>query len=482
MKEKWDKIDQYLAGILGVGVGALASIFVYIRPLTDWDEGLYANVVGEIVKGGHWLHLFLQGAPWFDKEPLGFWLMAISTKLFGLEVWALRLPGLLATALAAAIFYWLLRTRVNRTIAVATSLIFWTAPILWLRHTLGTADLEAFTILFSIGIPAAYLYWPKKIWPVLTVFGLFLLTRGVWALPFLGFLIALEIINFLQTKNRQWLINFSVGILLAFIPWLAWHALQYQFKPDDYVRIYWQEQFFTRVRGAVDGHTGGLNFYWNFTVEQLAIWYALLLVVSSSLVFCKKEKWLSLWLLVTLIPPHLISTKLSWYLVPALPALFMAFGVSAQIIFTKKKLTAFGLALLAVGLLLFNTHKLIKMFWYFAYSDRQEEIIINQNQTIIPADAPVITYGVKNWTLGRVLPAFYWHTHLVQNWNIISVDQKSAEYYLADPNKYEYWWVTTSTLPNLQKYESFSGCSLVQSNDYILLTTATSSPLCRENL
>lgn len=481
MTEPWQKIDRWVSGFLALTVGACFALFAAVRPLVDWDEGLYANIVGEIVRTGNWLHLTLQGAAWFDKEPFGFWLMAVAVKIFGWHVWALRLPALLAVTTAVPIFYWLLRTYVSRIIAVTVSVLLWSAPIMWFSHMLGTADLEALTLLFSVAIPAAYVRWPNRVGPTAILWGLFLLTRGVWAVPFLGFLMVGEAVHWWQTKQTRRLLNFVGVIALACLPWLIWHGLQYQSNPAEYVRVYWHEQFLERISGQVDGHGGGTLFYVDFLKNQLGAGYAIMLMLSGLyLVLATRypKQWLwAVWLLVTIVPPHIITTKLSWYSLPALPALFAALGITAQTILQKKYLSPKLVGLIAAVLLVSGLTRTNVVYRYFAQADRQIDAIVATLAPLLPAQQPVIMYGVRNWTFGRVLPATYWLVHSVHQWTVFSVDAKSAEYYVTQPQAYQWWWTTTSTLAEL-KHTPFTGCVVTTTVDYVLLTTVTTSPHC----
>ncbi len=485
MREPWAKIDQWVSGLLAGVTGLCFVLFAAVRPLADWDEGLYANIAGEIARSGNWLHLVLQGAPWFDKEPLGFWLMASAIKVFGWNLWALRLPALLATVATAPIFYWLLRTRLPRIIAVTVSVLMWSAPLLWYRHMLGTADLEALTLFFSVAIPAAYIRWPKRVWPAVALFGAFLMTRGVWALPFLGFLVIGETIHFWQNKDTRRVLSFIGAIALAIVPWLAWHGVQYHSNPTDYVRVYWREQFLERITGEVDGHGGGLWFYSDFFKNQLGSGYAAILFLSAVWVilstrYPKNWEWAA-WVIITVVPPYLLSTKLSWYAVPAIPALFAAMGWLVYQVWENEYLSPKLLGFLGAILLVFGLSRTNVVYTYFVYSDRQVETIVHKAEAFIGPNQPLIVYGVRSWTFGRVLPALYWHTHSVRQWELFNVSAGVSAHYIAKPQTYPWWWVTTSTLAEL-KHTPFAGCVLATTTDYIFLTTVTSSPACRGSL
>lgn len=481
MIESWAKIDRWISAMLAVVVGLCFVLFAAVRPLADWDEGLYANIVGEITRSGNWVHLMLQGTPWFDKEPLGFWLMASAIKVFGWHVWALRLPALLAAMAAAPIFYWLLRTRLPRVFAVTISVLMWSAPIVWYRHMLGTADLEALTLLLSIAIPAAYIRWRERVWPTAALFGVFLMTRGVWALPFLGFLVIGEIIRFWQARDTRRALNFISAISLAFVPWLVWHGLQYHRNPTDYVRVYWRDQFVERITGEVDGHGGGLFFYSDFFKNQLGTGYATILFLGALWLllgtrYPKYWEW-SAWLFVTVVPPILLSTKLSWYVIPAIPALFAAMGLLVYQIWENGYLSGKLLGFLGAILLFSGLARTNTLYTYFVYSDRQVEAIISQAESFIGPKQPLVVYGVRNWTFGRVLPALYWHTHSVREWELYNVSAGVSAHYVAQPQTYPWWWVTTSTLVELT-HTQFSGCVLATTTDYLFITTATNTPGC----
>ena len=77
-------------------------ILVYITglfPETTVDSAKYASVSREIVESGDVLHLKIHGEPYMQKPPLLFWLAAISFKLFGVSMFAFKLPTLLFSIL-----------------------------------------------------------------------------------------------------------------------------------------------------------------------------------------------------------------------------------------------------------------------------------------------------------------------------------------------------------------------------------------------
>jgi 4-amino-4-deoxy-L-arabinose transferase-like glycosyltransferase len=67
-------------------------------PLFEPDEGRYAEIPREMLASGEFITPHLNGVLYFEKPPLLPWLIAGSMTLLGQNEWAVRLPGMLATA------------------------------------------------------------------------------------------------------------------------------------------------------------------------------------------------------------------------------------------------------------------------------------------------------------------------------------------------------------------------------------------------
>ncbi len=81
-------------------LAAALAIVIFILPLTvnfpllDPDEGLHASIAQEMVERGDWIVPHFLGKPFLDKPILYFWCQALSLKCFGMNEFAVRLPGL----------------------------------------------------------------------------------------------------------------------------------------------------------------------------------------------------------------------------------------------------------------------------------------------------------------------------------------------------------------------------------------------------
>lgn len=331
-----NKKDWIIAGVFLLLSIGLIFYKLDARPLQDWDEGIYANISSEMVTNGDYWHLTSGGNYWYEKEPLPFWLMAGSIKVFGFNVWALRFSMAIFCIFIFPLFYLLTRKFLSRLEAVLSTAFFVVSPVVWHSHFLRTADFDMLAVCLILSALAAYVYKRESSWWLTGILLASLcLVRGVWGFFFLGMVL---ILDFFQTKRWSWKKIVGV-IIITTSPWLFWHLWSLSFGGLNYVKVYWQEQFFSRVTGPLQGHQGGIDFYWNF-LRILLGWpwllFLVLAVIFLIIRYIKKPSstnlFLPLWLLISLVPLHIISTKINWYLAPALPAIYLAFGSFLEII------------------------------------------------------------------------------------------------------------------------------------------------------
>jgi 4-amino-4-deoxy-L-arabinose transferase-like glycosyltransferase len=81
----------------------------HVMPVQQWDESLYATTAWEMLQSGEWIATTFDGQLDYynSKPPLNVWLIALSFKLFGINMVALRLPSLVAAfATVAIVVFW----------------------------------------------------------------------------------------------------------------------------------------------------------------------------------------------------------------------------------------------------------------------------------------------------------------------------------------------------------------------------------------
>jgi 4-amino-4-deoxy-L-arabinose transferase-like glycosyltransferase len=98
--------------LLALLFGALLAWRLGSAPLLNPDEGRYAEVPREMVASGDWVTPRLDGVPYFEKPPLGYWAIAAAEQALGPSEWSVRmvpalfsLAGILGTYAAARRLY-----------------------------------------------------------------------------------------------------------------------------------------------------------------------------------------------------------------------------------------------------------------------------------------------------------------------------------------------------------------------------------------
>jgi 4-amino-4-deoxy-L-arabinose transferase-like glycosyltransferase len=147
MKHK-DKPLYLLLFVLALAVN-LAGINV--KFFTD-DPGLYAAIAKNLVYKKELLSLYTYNTDWLDKPHFPFWAAMLSFKLFGISVWAYRLPALFFFFLSL-IYTWLFARRYyQREVAAVAVLMLMTAQYIIMSNT----DVRAEPYLMGMVIGSIY--------------------------------------------------------------------------------------------------------------------------------------------------------------------------------------------------------------------------------------------------------------------------------------------------------------------------------------
>ena len=94
--------------IFGIGIQKTKVAAAFSDPVSRiraQDESIYANGSIAMALHGDWLTPKVLGRIFLFKPPLQLWLSAMSLKLFGISLLALRLPMLIAGSLGAVLVY-----------------------------------------------------------------------------------------------------------------------------------------------------------------------------------------------------------------------------------------------------------------------------------------------------------------------------------------------------------------------------------------
>ena len=331
--------------------------------LFEGSEGLYAHITHEMVARQDYVHLTYVGEAYANKSPFFFWILALSTALFGENEIALRLPGALFCVGTMALTYGL------GVMLFSSAAGFWAALVVASTHVfLWYGRRVLFDSMLAFFITLALLLWVRayfrsdgRRWYALCFIPMALatITKGLHglALPLLvivSFLIVVR--DFEPLKSR----SFWIGLLSALVIVAA-----YAFAVD----LEWGGHTLLGQSSIVSlaAPSGGHPVYWYLGVMWFDFfpWSAVLpvglaLLLSTGAPATRTARMFVLtWFVGFLVMFSLSPMKRESYLIPVVPVLGLLVGYCWQHVrsFSAQhraavRILAFMLGILAVAYML----------------------------------------------------------------------------------------------------------------------------------
>jgi 4-amino-4-deoxy-L-arabinose transferase-like glycosyltransferase len=153
-QKKWWRRLEWQALLL---TGIVAAIY-FVR-LGDMsvrgEESRWATVATEMLRTGDWVVPRQQGVPFLSRPPLGSWFIAVATLVRGqCDVWAVRLPAILATLLTSLLVYGYSRAFLSRFGAFTGALAYATMGQVLQLGRMGETE-----AVFTFFVSASLLVW-----------------------------------------------------------------------------------------------------------------------------------------------------------------------------------------------------------------------------------------------------------------------------------------------------------------------------------
>ena len=262
-------------------IGLLVLVYIggMFVTLFENDSAQFAVMAMRMAQENDFLNLFKGPEEYLDKPHLHYWLAALSFKVFGIQDWAYRIPGILATFLGAYSCFGLGKLLYNKNVGKIAALIFLSCQTIVLGGIDVRTDavLTGFTI-FSIWHLVAYIKRNSLLHIILGALGagLAFSTKGQIALLVIGICMFCHI---LYTRKWQRFLNWRVLVaLLVFTititPMLYAYYHQFDLHPEKVIRgrgdrsgiffIFW-EQSFERMSGEGVGKNSSDYFFFFHT-------------------------------------------------------------------------------------------------------------------------------------------------------------------------------------------------------------------------
>ena len=241
--------------IFALGFVIWTLIACYL-PLIDPSEGRYATIAQKMAETGDYVTpLILKDGEWIPflgKPPLYFWVLSASINIFGVNEFAVRMPGIIASTALLFLMFWVIKRYKDEESAYLSVLITGTSGLFFIVSTTILADVVM--TLFAIG--ALFLYYGflnetgKRMRYMLSLavfafLGLAFLCKGPVALVIFGlpvFLWTLVNNQWHTLKYHAWISGMALFLLIT-TPWFYFASkihpdfLEYFFVNENFKRF-----------------------------------------------------------------------------------------------------------------------------------------------------------------------------------------------------------------------------------------------------
>jgi 4-amino-4-deoxy-L-arabinose transferase-like glycosyltransferase len=316
----------------------IVSVFIIFTnlgsfPLYSWDESLFAEHALEILKTNDWITIRYNGVPDLDlgKPSLCIWLIAISFKIFGINLFALRFFSALFGVLTIILVYFFGKEMYNRTLGIIASIFMLITPGFIGYHAARTGDFDVIlTFFITLCFFLFYLYEKKSnkklligFWISLSAVALIKGPLGLFPLAILGLYLVF-------TKSIKKILNkeFFCGFLIFLIITLPWFILRFFSEAGkEFFKLMFFHFIIKRTLEPGEGFYTPMHYYIQILLANFGIIIFLLLLISIFyslyLILEKKDKksillltWFSFFLIVFTI----VQSRRPWYIIPLYPA------------------------------------------------------------------------------------------------------------------------------------------------------------------
>lgn len=148
---QWVEWESLLLAALVAGIFIVRLPDMSIRG----EESRWGTVAMEMVRSGDWVVPRQQGQPFLSRPPLGSWLIAVASLVRGHpDVWAIRLPSVIATLLTSILVYGYSRKFLSRFGAFTAGIAFATMGQILQLGRMGETE-----AVFTFFVSASLLVW-----------------------------------------------------------------------------------------------------------------------------------------------------------------------------------------------------------------------------------------------------------------------------------------------------------------------------------
>ena len=363
-----------------------------VRPIIIPDESRYAEIPREMITSGDWIVPHLNGLRYFEKPVLGYWLNALSIKLFGENAFAVRFLSAMATGLSALILFLLVRRFDGESSSA------WMAVLIFLTcfevYGVGTFNiLDSMLTMFVTASMTSFFFainskvLTKKRQGFFLLCGIFcgmaFLIKG-----FLAFVVPVVVIIPFMLWERRFKELFIIPwfpIIGAVLVALPWAVMIYHKEPDFWHFFIWNEHIKRFLSESAQHHE---SFWYYLELLPVAappwtfLFPAVIIGLKKAKIKTSIDRYVLCWFLFPLLFFSISKGKILTYILPCFVplAILVSKGLheyfeagDKKIFNAGGKVLAFLMVVIAIALVIvqingFNGFKPYQQIWKWAFA------------------------------------------------------------------------------------------------------------------
>lgn len=286
----------------------LRMVMISLDPyLHDWDEKFHALVAKNMIHFPFRPMLFLDPVfpynykdwsynhIWLHKQPVFLWQMAMSMKLFGINLTALRLPSaLMGTAIVWLVYdlgrKWLREENIAFIAGIIACFSFFSLELIAGQMSTDHNDVAfLFYVTLSLWAFAGYIQdGMKRKWPVwIGIFvGLAILNKWLTGWLVFGGWFLYILLSPSHRKNLKAYKDLLISVVISFFVFLPWQIYIIIYFPKDSEIIYADN-----VRHIVEdlGHPGSVFYHLAFLPTAYNYFFLFFLAIGFCTIYFSKQ-------------------------------------------------------------------------------------------------------------------------------------------------------------------------------------------------
>ena len=326
-----------------MGLALVFGLLFFFRlgsyPLSNPDEGRYAEIPREMVATGDWVTPRLNGVNYFEKPPLVYWLTAVGLKLFGPSEWSMRATPALFALAGVLLTYAAARQMRGREAGLGAAVVLGTSILWFVLGRIMLLDMAVsvlmsatlFCFILAVQAPAGrtrrWLFYGLYASAALAT-----LTKGLIGFLVTGAVMLLWLLIFNQWKRLRPL-HLPSGIALFLLIAAPWHLLAWQ-QNETWAHRYFVYEHWERFTSPAASRPGAWWYFIPILLGGLIPWTGFLWPAARAAVrggWAKRDENRVGWFLLTWVGFIFLffsnsHSKLAPYILPIFPALAVLVG------------------------------------------------------------------------------------------------------------------------------------------------------------